>query len=596
VVVLLALGASCQRDRPVSTSPDAVSPTAPVDEAAPPAEVDIEALRAHVSFLAADEQGGRAPGTPEDRRVQAYIVQQMKSGGLQPAFGDSHHQSVRVTDGVELAAGGTILDVSGIPIAHSPLPFSLDTSTRGPSVTKFVFVGHGVAPQGQGTGDYKGLARVVDGKVVVALHGGGPHAQDGAQARAQSKAITAREHGAVGFVLWDPAAAVPYANHGDANNLGVPALFVGSDGNAAMVEAFTGKKDAAVDSTKLPIRRGAVTRRPGTIQTHVKPRAVETANIAGIVRGDGSDDAVVVIGAHMDHLGMGTHTSLAPDERAVHNGADDNASGVAVMLEICGTLARSAPASRPYDVLCIAFGAEEMGLLGSKHFVKTLEPDLKSRIKAMLNFDMVGRLRDDTIMVAGVGTSSVWSDLVEAHRGGLTVTPTEDGYGPSDHGSFYEAGIPVLHFFTGPHEDYHRPSDDIEKIDFAGAKRIADMALGIVGALLEGRVRPDYKETERTTPGGQRQSFRVSLGTIPDYAAKVDGVALSGVRKGGAADQAGLQKGDVIKKIGDREIHNFDEFMAMFGVLTPGEPVPVVLERGGQTVVVTLTPSAPTER
>jgi S1-C subfamily serine protease len=186
---------------------------------------------------------------------------------------------------------------------------------------------------------------------------------------------------------------------------------------------------------------------------------------------------------------------------------------------------------------------------------------------------------------------------VEKKRGSLKVTPTEDGYGPSDQSSFYEAGLPVLHFFTGPHEDYHKPSDDTDKINFAGSKRVADMALAIVETVEADAMVPDYKETERKSPqGGARQQFRVSLGTIPDYAAQVDGVRLSGVRKGGAAEKGGLQKGDIIQQIGDREIHNFDEFMAMFGILEAGKEVTFVVERDGKTVELKVTPAAPRPR
>jgi hypothetical protein len=462
-----------------------------------------------------------------------------------------------------------------------------------------VFVGYGLALEGKGTGDYKGLEKRVKGKIVVALQGAPTDVSlTAAQTRPQSKVIVARDHGAAGFVLWDPTAATPLPNHGTVSDLGLPVLFVGSNGNTQMVEAFTGRVGVAeVKLDKLPIRHGASSRKVGTIQTNVVPRTIETANIAGLVPGNGTSDKVVVVGAHMDHLGMGTASSLSPDEKAVHNGADDNASGVAVMLEVCRALATFDAGKRPYDVMCMAFGAEEMGLLGSKHFVENLDPQLKPRLMAMFNFDMVGRLRDDTLMVTGVGTSSVWADLVEKKRGSLKVTPTEDGYGPSDQSSFYEAGLPVLHFFTGPHEDYHKPSDDTDKINFAGSKRVADMALAIVETVEADAMVPDYKETERKSPqGGARQQFRVSLGTIPDYAAQVDGVRLSGVRKGGAAEKGGLQKGDIIQQIGDREIHNFDEFMAMFGILEAGKEVTFVVERDGKTVELKVTPAAPRPR
>jgi Zn-dependent M28 family amino/carboxypeptidase len=297
----------------------------------------------------------------------------------------------------------------------------------------------------------------------------------------------------------------------------------------------------------------------------------------------------------MDHLGEGTSSSLAPGVEDVHNGADDNASGVAVILEMARVLAALPAAERPYTVCFVAFGAEEMGLLGSKHYVEHLPPALRGRMVAMLNFDMVGRLgSEQALVVAGMGTSSVWSELVEQARGEQEVRASDDGYGASDQTSFYEAGLPVLHFFTGTHSDYHKPSDDVDKINFAGAATVAGIALRVVHALATEGIEPDYIKVVRTAPS--RGGFRVSLGTIPDYGAKVDGVRLTGVREGGAAAKAGLQKGDVIQKIGEREIHNLDDYMATFAVLEPGAEVDVAVLREGQTITVELVPDAPSRR
>jgi Zn-dependent M28 family amino/carboxypeptidase len=297
----------------------------------------------------------------------------------------------------------------------------------------------------------------------------------------------------------------------------------------------------------------------------------------------------------MDHLGEGTSSSLAPGVKDVHNGADDNASGVAVILEMARVLGALPVAERPYTVHFVAFGAEEMGLLGSKHYVEHLDPALRQRMVAMLNFDMVGRLGDEQhLVVSGMGTSSIWADLVERSRGPQEIRTSEDGYGASDQTSFYEAGLPVLHFFTGTHSDYHKPSDDVDKINFAGAATVAGIALRVVHTLATEDMKPDYIKVARTA--NARGGFRVSLGTIPDYGAKVDGVRLTGVREGGAAAKAGVRKGDVIQKIGAREIHNLDDYMATFAVLEPGVAIDVVVLREGQTLTVSLVPDAPQRR
>jgi aminopeptidase YwaD len=590
-LVGLALALACAPKQKTPT----VAPSAGSGESdgiAPKPAIDPELIRTHASFLADDAQQGRAPGSEADGRVQGYVEGAMKDAGLQPAFADGYRQRFAVTDGVRVRAGAEIvLDVSGLVIPHQVVPFSGDTGTRGPVVAPLVYVGYGIPRAGKGTGDYAKLEKQVKGKIVVALAGGpdDPHLGQ-AEKRAASKAIAARDHGAAGMILWDPTAA-SFPNHGEAADLGIPAVFVGSAGSAALVQALLGKP-AGADPQAAGLVPGRRSRKPGTLQTPVERVVLGTANVAGRLPGSGKSDRVIVIGAHMDHLGLGTDSSLAPGEQAIHNGADDNASGVAVMLEVCRALARLDASTRPFDVVCIAFGAEEMGLLGSKHYVQSLPEAQRKRIAAMLNFDMVGRLGPDGVVVAGAGTSGSWPELIEANKGELVVRTTDDGYGPSDHGSFYEVQIPVLHFFTGAHEDYHKPSDDLDKLDFVGAAKVGALALAIVTALEQGTRVPEYVEVARpaVARGG---GFRVSLGTIPDYGAKVDGVRLSGVRAAGAAEQAGMRKGDVITKLGGRVIHNLDDYMAAFAEMKPGERIAVGVVRDGKPLDLEMVPQAP---
>lgn len=583
----------CETDKASTVPPE---PAAAVEKPAVVDTVGVDEVRAHVAFLADDAQEGRAPGTEADGRVQGYIESSLKSAGFGPGFGESFRQSFSVTDGVRVREGGAAaLNLAGAAIETSLLPFSTDTTAAGAAEAKLVFVGYGIAGE-DGKGDYKGLDRKVKGKIVVAFAGGpnDPHIP-AVKLRPQSKLIAARDRGAVGFILWDPVSTVPHPNHGEANDLKLPALFVGAGGNTALLGAFGKKEVEKMDVLGLGMRNGTTSRKRAQLRTDVERVELSTANVAGFLPGSGSEASVIVVGAHMDHLGMGTSSSLAPGQRAIHNGADDNASGVGVMLEVCRNYATRPQDQRPRGLLCAAFGAEEMGLLGSKYMVEHIGDATADPVVAMVNFDMVGRLRENKLSVAGVGTSSIWPELVESTKGGLGVTMTEDGYGPSDHGSFYEAGIPVLHFFTGAHEDYHKPSDDIGKLNFEGAAAIGTMALAVVADVAGRAAAPDYQKTKRSAKQGGRV-FRVSLGTIPDYAAQVDGVRLSGVREGGAAANAGLQKGDVIKKVGERDIHNLDDFMATFGELVPGTPVDVVIEREGATQTLPMTPAAPRPR
>jgi len=576
VVGACLLVPACTKTAPPTTTPAAVAP----------ATLVAEAIRPHVELLAADVLQGRAPGTDGDTQTQAYVEKVFKEAGMVGAFDGGFRQPFEVGDGVA-ATGTTQLSVGAGEVPHGVVPFS---GRAGEAVSaKLIYVGYGLAPDGANSGDYKKLGKKVAGKIVVARLGADdPHASP-ALTRPQQKLINARDHGAVGFVLWEPAAETAYPNHGEANDLELPALWVGKAGTAALVAGLGGKGDS-IDGVKV----GARSRGKATIAVPIEPVIRKTANVAAVLKGSGASSRTLVIGAHMDHLGLGTSSSLAPGEHAVHNGADDNASGVGVVLELARALSKTDASTRPFDVLFMTFGAEEMGLLGSKHYVETLGSGAPEQIVAMLNFDMVGRLGDEGLQISGVGTSSVWPELITASQGTLNVKTSDDGYGPSDHGSFYEVGIPVLHFFTGAHADYHKPSDDIEKINFEGAAEVGTMALSIVNAMQAKSLEPDYIKVARAQSA--RGGFRVSLGTIPDYGAKVDGVRLTGVREGGPAAAAGLQKGDVVQKLGEREIHNLDDYMAAFAVLEPDVEIDVAVLRDGAVVPLKMTPSQPKAR
>ncbi len=563
-----------------------------------PEGVSAAVLNEHVDFLADDAQAGRAPGTAGDQATQDYIENKMRAAKLEPGFGLTFRQAFEVVDGVRLVEGGhSSLLLAGKPVPHSLLPFAEGTAAKGATEAPLVFVGYGITEQGGGDGDYKGIKSAVEGSIVVALAGGpsnNPHLPPGAT-RPQNKMIAARDRGAVGFVLWDPTSAAAFPNHGRADALGLPALAVGSDANVALLTGFGLRKPGPTVNPDAPgVALGTKSKNPASMRSDVERVVHQTANVAGLIVGNGTSSKMVVVGAHHDHLGMGTSSSLAPGELAVHNGADDNASGVAGVLELCGALARLPDAQRPFDVLCITFGAEEMGLLGSRYFVKNLDDVRRKSIVAMVNFDMIGRLENNEVVVAGVGTASQWTPLLEAQDTTLSVAAKADGQGPSDHAAFYDDGIPVLHFFTGAHADYHKPSDDVDKLDFEGMAKITNLALAVVDDVVHEQVEFDFQKTKTKAPAGRR-AFKVSLGTIPDYAADVDGLKLSGVREGGPAEQAGLQKGDIIQKMGTREIHSIDDYMAAFGELVPGETIPVMIDRAGAPMELQLTPGAPSK-
>ncbi len=313
-----------------------------------------------------------------------------------------------------------------------------------------------------------------------------------------------------------------------------------------------------------------------------------TANIIGWVPGrdPALHEEAIVVGAHYDHLGWGGSGSLAPGRRAIHNGADDNASGVAGVLELAQAIAADPPSR---SVVFALFGGEELGTLGSQHYVQE-PPWPLERTVAMVNLDMVGRLRRK-LTIYGTGTSPAWPKVVEGLKpgAGWTIQTVPDGFGPSDHSSFYGAGIPVLMFFTGTHESYHKPGDDLTTIDAAGEVQVLERVEAVVRAAADGQPVP-YADAPSTQP--RPMAFQVGLGVLPDYGFEGNGLRLSSVRPGGAADEAEIMAGDVIVRLAGREVEDVYGYTAVLAELEADEPVPVVILRDGERIETTVTPES----
>jgi hypothetical protein len=306
-----------------------------------------------------------------------------------------------------------------------------------------------------------------------------------------------------------------------------------------------------------------------------------------------------MIGAHYDHLGQGGQNSLdrAGEENKIHPGADDNASGVAWMMELAGVLDQERaehPEKFKRGLIFAAWSGEEIGLIGSAAFVER-PPVSLGKIVAYLNADMVGRLRENKLTVQGVGSSQVWRRMLEKRNvaAGFNLTLQDDPYLPTDVTSFYVKNVPVLSFFTGAHEDYHRPTDTAEKINYEGLERVTEFSKQIVTDLLEAKQRPDLAKVERKDSiGGGRETLRAYLGSIPDYTTDVQGVKLSGVRGGSPAEKAGLQGGDVIVEFAGQKIANIYDYTYALDAVKIGQPVKMIVERNGQRVTLTVTPEA----
>lgn len=319
----------------------------------------------------------------------------------------------------------------------------------------------------------------------------------------------------------------------------------------------------------------------------------EGRNVLGLLRGVDPElaEEVVVLGAHLDHLGTGGFGSLAPTQTgAVHNGADDNASGVAALLRAAEMLASGARPSR--SILFLAFTGEEFGLLGSSRFVTDPTIPLE-RIRAMVNMDMVGRLEGRPLIVYGVGTAEEWEDVVgpAAQRLGLQVELQPDGYGPSDHTSFYRVDIPVLHLFTNTHADYHKPSDDAFRIDYAGLEKVAAFAGSVARQIAGADQRLTLVRGAGSPPraASAEGGYGAYLGSIPDFAPVERGVKLGGVRGGSPAAEAGLIAGDIIVGFGTMEIGDLYDLTEALRTHRPGETVEVRVVREGEELTLRVT-------
>jgi len=298
---------------------------------------------------------------------------------------------------------------------------------------------------------------------------------------------------------------------------------------------------------------------------------------------DNAAQKTVIIGAHYDHLGMGGEGSLYADGEAVHNGADDNASGVGVMLKLAEKLKDTLTQS---NYLFMAFSGEEMGLLGSNYFCKNPTIDLE-KANYMINMDMVGRLRDDkTLSISGTGTAPIWNQVLNANNPGFKLVLSESGMGPSDHTSFYLQDIPVVHFFTGQHEDYHKPSDDFEKLNYQGMEMIGDYILTVIGDLDDAD-----KLSFRTTKNESEEvpRFKVGLGVMPDYLFDGEGMRIDGVTEGRPASAAGLQKGDVVIQLGDSTVTDMMSYMRALSAFEEGDTTTVKVQRNEKVVSTKLT-------
>ena len=321
--------------------------------------------------------------------------------------------------------------------------------------------------------------------------------------------------------------------------------------------------------------------------TQINQVKAKTQNVIGVLYGNDPvlKNEYIVIGAHYDHLGMGGPgtKSQKPDTVAVHNGADDNASGVAGIIELAQKFAANKNLNKR-SIIFIAFTGEEMGILGSKYFVKNPVVPIKD-IKAMFNFDMIGRLKDKTLVISGSGTALESDSILKANAKGrdFSIKLSADGYGGSDQISFYEEKIPVFFFYDGSTDFYHTPDDDVERIDFASEKLILDYAYDVINGVLNKDKSLTFKEVSSPQKNTETRKTKATLGVVPDFTyAGNDGLRIDGVRKDGPAEKGGLLKGDIITAVNKKSVKNIYDYMARMEEIQPGDKVRVDVNRDGK--------------
>ncbi len=380
---------------------------------------------------------------------------------------------------------------------------------------------------------------------------------------------------------------IKFQEAGTGNRKTMPVFFAAREKIEPIVKAALGKDLATIEreiDKDLKPQSAALAGWKAVGEADVNVKMAEIKNVIGVLEGEGPlADETVIVGAHYDHLGMGGPGTFAPWTVAVHNGADDNASGTAALLEVARRLASRDQKPRR-RIVFIAFSGEERGLLGSAHYVKNPRFPLDNTV-AMINMDMVGRLKDNKLIVYGTGTAEEFDPLIErlnkSHEFQLTKKP--EGYGPSDHASFYPKKIPVMHIFTGTHKDYHRPSDDWDKINVQGMRRVTDLVTEIVDDVANADARPKYIESKRPQVA-DRGGSRPYLGTIPDFANAAEGYAIQGVAPDGPADKAGMKGGDVIVQFGESKIGGLEDIDSALRKFKAGDKVKTIVLRGKEKV------------
>ncbi len=544
--------------------------------------LSIANMRTDIRYLASDSLHGRETATPYERMASDWIITEMKDAGLSAKGDSAGYLQAFTFDGEPLLGTKNSAQVGRNQLRIGVDFYPVKWSSSGTVFTRLAKCRYGISAPEKGRNDFQDVD-VKDHAAAISIgspDGIHPHSEwlDYHDLGRRIKDAIAQGANAVLLYNDDPTATDPDSTLSKkVKACGVPVIFL----------------------TKQGFKKLGLDGEPIVVSVDIDRPVMTGHNVAGFI--DNGRTNVVVIGAHYDHLGLGIEGSLHRGEPGIHNGADDNASGVAMMLQLARDL-KTMPNARNNDYLFLAFSGEEMGLLGSNWWAKHPAVPIEE-LNYMINMDMVGRLdTNNTIIINGVGTSPAWNvlrpDTAKAVKPvkrdprkpkapePLKVKTTESGVGPSDHTSFYLKDVPVLHYFTGAHEDYHKPSDDEEKINYDGMLRITRHIEDLIVSLNDSGKVAFTKTAVDTTSS---PSFKVTLGVVPDYAYSGEGMRIDGVTDGKPAAKAGLKAGDVVVKLGEHRITDMMSYMKGLGKFTKGEQTVVTVLRNGKEEKVNVT-------
>jgi Zn-dependent M28 family amino/carboxypeptidase len=583
----------------------------------------VARMRADLAFLASDACEGRGPGTAGIDKAADHVAATFKAAGLTGAMPDgSFFQPFTVRGSPELGknVAASVRGPDGRTTTFTlgdefqPLGLSGTATAAAP----VVFAGYGITSEKPTYDDYHGLDAA--GKIVLLIrktprYGDekNPFGDDQTVqqlAALATKLSTAEKHKAAGVILVNDAsekddALMDFGYSAFGGAAAIPAVHVKRSVADTMLKSALGKSladvEKAIDADLTP-QSAPLPGWTAKVAVSIERKQIPVKNVVGVLPGVGPlANETVVIGAHYDHLGYGGRGSgsLAGREKAIHHGADDNASGTTAIIELARRLGAE-PNRQGRRLVFVAFSGEEMGLFGSRYYVEHPPFPLDTTV-AMINLDMVGRLAPDAdtgqgkLEVGGTGTAKEFDALIDKLNGkyGFALKKSKSGVGPSDHTSFYLKGVPVFFLFTGLHKQYHRPTDTVDLINFAGMRKIVDLAEELARSVAAEAPRPEYVKGVGGNPfgGGSGRGNVPRLGFMPgNYDEDADGVLIASVTKDGPADKGGVKDGDRILAVAGEPVKNMTAYMTVMGKQKRGQPVEITVQRKGERVTLTVTP------